>query len=265
MASAKNLVSSSCYPHWRLYYKTKPCKFFRTGNCRYGKRCRFSHERHQESGVVELLKQLQVVTILTGMQLEDVKEIIKNQNELIKEQALEIGKLKTSLNTNFMSSNELRTARSTQDNYTQCDLSTSDASTNTDEMFVNIQTKITADPVHVSSNKSSSNENIKAVALLPEVRVNTSKKAFDGAICTFHLQGNCKKGTCCDFVHESLSLDDILEWDDTYGGCVIPAKFTGFSYSNGFEITAQLLDKSGHFVSGYPKVFRKRKKTGTPT
>jgi hypothetical protein len=104
MTNASDLVSSRCHPGWKMYYKTKPCKFFRTGNCRYGKRCRFAHELHEESGVIELLKRLQVATILTGIQLEDVKEIIKNQNELIKEQALEIGKLKTSLETKLKSS-----------------------------------------------------------------------------------------------------------------------------------------------------------------
>lgn len=114
----------------------------------------------------------------------------------------------------------------------------------------------------------STEENIKAVnalPVLPEVRLNKLKKAFDGAICTFYLQGHCKKGTCCDFAHESISLDDVLEWNDTFSGCVIPAKVIGFSDYNGFEIETQLLDRSRHLVIGYPKEFRKRKKQVPPT
>jgi hypothetical protein len=62
----------------------------------------------------------------------------------------------------------------------------------------NLQAKIKANPGHVSSRKTHTDENIKAVCA-PTITTEYSRKAFDGALCTFHLQGHCKKETCCDF------------------------------------------------------------------
>ena len=137
---------------------------FQTGNCRYGKRCRFLHEHHDKPGVIELLKRLQVATILTGMKLEDVKEIIKNQNEIIKEQASEIVKLKTSLeNILICRSNEASTSPSTANRHTQCCISTSDKYTNTDDSFFHPLPKKTED--HPPTNKLSLDENIQGACV----------------------------------------------------------------------------------------------------
>ena len=132
------------------------------------------------------------------MKLEDVKEIIKNQNEFIKEQASEIVKLKTSLETILICCiNEANTSLSTANRHTQCCISTSDKCTNTDSLFLPLPKK-TED--HLSTNILSLPENDQGTS----VRHSTAEKTtmvkpadaqFEGALCTFFLQGNCKKET----------------------------------------------------------------------
>ena len=79
------------------------------------------------------MNRLLVATILTGTQLEDVKEIIKNQNELIKEQASEIVNLKRSLECVLIpGSSEVITPQTTANKEIQCDVLTSDKCSNTD-------------------------------------------------------------------------------------------------------------------------------------
>jgi hypothetical protein len=81
----------------------------------------------------------------------------------------------------------------------------------------------------------------------------------------FSLQGSCKKKNDCNFSHEEISENDILEYNDTFINCVLPAKFLVFSKSYvGFEIDAHLLSPSGHIVSAYPYKFRKKKNQALP-
>jgi hypothetical protein len=102
--------------------------------CRYGKKCSFSHEQQDNPGILELLQRLQVARILTGFKLEDVNEIIENQNEMIKEQALEIVNLKMSLDRTIIArSNEVRKPQPMTNKHTQCHVLTSDNCSNTDD------------------------------------------------------------------------------------------------------------------------------------
>jgi hypothetical protein len=243
------------YPSWHLHYRTKPCKFFEKGNCRYGKRCRFFHDQQSVPGITELLNRLQVATILTGIKLEDVKEIIKNQNELIKEQAAEIAKLKTSLDYVLTShSNITITTKSTTNKHTQCHIPTSDKYSNTDDSLP-LAPKENEDEI---KQKESCALNFFAEKPLLD---KPTKVQFEKSLCKFFLQGNCLKRNKCNFAHEEISAGDILEYNDhCFNNRILPAKFLGFSHdSDGFSMRVQLLTKTASIVIDSPYWFRKKK------
>lgn len=117
--------------HRRLfkYYRTKPCKFFQSGCCRYGKRCRFIHDSNALA-LTGLLNHLHVATIFLGTQLDDFREILFNQNETIKEQAEELSNLKRCLVVS--GTRDTTSAQSHTEQSTQHEISLSDKSTITD-------------------------------------------------------------------------------------------------------------------------------------
>ena len=98
------LLPSKHSKSWFIFYRSKPCKFFPIGKCRYGRKCRFRHDSC-DSKIVESINQLQHRTMETGKELHEFKEIINEQNKIMKMQALEIQNLKKSLEnfTTFIS------------------------------------------------------------------------------------------------------------------------------------------------------------------
>jgi hypothetical protein len=210
---------------------------------------------------------------MIGIQLEDIKEIIKNQNEMIKEQASEIGKLKTSLECTIMSrSNEDSSPRPMEnkhtqchvlfsDKHTQCHVLTSDKCSNTeDSLFLSMPPK-----VEVSIDTEQKEPCVAQSSTEKSTMGKPVKVQFAGSLCTFFLQGNCKKQNNCNFSHEEILVGDILEYNDTYLNCVLPTKFLGFTPPHDFEIQARLLTKSAGIVVAYPNRFRKKRNQALPT
>ena len=71
----------------RKAFRTKPCRYDQNGSCRYGRKCRFLHNRnvvsengHSMNGFMSVMEK----------KFEDIQTIMKHQNNLLHEQSLEI-------------------------------------------------------------------------------------------------------------------------------------------------------------------------------
>ena len=94
---------------------------------------------------------------------------------------------------------------------------------------------------------------------------------FENALCSFFfLQGNCKKGTCCNFVHDKIGIGEVVKWQDHHNNNeVIPLKVysKGMIMQDGrltFMIGANLIGPRNFcevFISEFPNRFRKKANT----
>jgi len=236
-------------PHWLPFYRTKPCIFFQSGNCRYGKRCRFYHGYLPE--LTDLINKLHITTILTGMQLEDVKEIIKNQNELLKEQAEEIRNLKTSLEFGLKPcNNDKINTHAYSEKSTQY------------EIF-NHKVSVGVQVEHILQEKAADvlctrKDDMKTQQPQPP----PLQSKLKNALCSFFLQGNCKKEKSCNYAHEQIDVGEVVEWqDDDKQILLAKVSWKGIDDDDRFRIYANLIG-SGSFggatISSFSNRFRKK-------
>ena len=100
----------------RKAFRTKPCRYFQNGSCRYGRKCRFLHNRnvvsengHSMNGFMSVMEK----------KFEDIQTNMKHQNNLLQEQSLEISNLKKLLSKFHQTNNKTSNAIPA---YTQTDL-----------------------------------------------------------------------------------------------------------------------------------------------
>ena len=80
-------------------------------------------------------------------------------------------------------------------------------------------------------------------------------------LCKFFIQGHCKRGVKCNFVHEEINIGDYVEWNDKMVKEFLLARVTNLCdydmYGNYNFCIQAILYLSGQTVIDYPHKFRK--------
>ena len=80
-------------------------------------------------------------------------------------------------------------------------------------------------------------------------------------LCKFFIQGHCKRGIKCNFVHEEINIGDYVEWNDKMVKEFLLARVTNLCdydmYGNYNFCIQAILYLSGQTVIDYPHKFRK--------